>query len=41
MDIKVDLCMMEHDMDFSVRRAPDLIRNYKIRGDSNDQNLFN
>jgi len=30
LDIEVDLCMMEHDVDFSVRRAPDLIRKCKL-----------
>jgi hypothetical protein len=25
LDVEVDLCMMEHDVDFSVRRAADLI----------------
>lgn len=29
LNVEVDLCMMEHDVDFSVRRAPDLIRRYK------------
>ena len=29
LNVEVDLCMMEHDVDFSVRKAPDLIKRYK------------
>jgi len=36
LDIEVDLCMMEHDVDFSVRRAPDLIRKYGVEGVGGD-----
>lgn len=28
LDVEVDLCMMEDDVDFSVRRAPYLIKNF-------------
>lgn len=29
LNVEVDLCTMEHDVDFSVRRAPNLIQRYK------------
>lgn len=36
LDVEVDLCMMEHDVDFSVRRAPDLIRKCEVEGVEGD-----
>lgn len=30
LDVEVDLCIMEWDVDFSVRNAPDLIRKYEV-----------
>ena len=36
LDVEVDLCVMEWDVDFSVRRAPDLIRKSVVEGVEDD-----
>lgn len=38
LNLEVDLCMIEHEVDFSVRRVPDLIKEYKevLEGDGDD-----